>query len=87
MTAPNPPPSPLWTPELIRYIATVTVLGILVVVLALTNQRDGMNTILGALAGYATTAHPSGSANAGMVTGATMGLAFAAGAVGHALGI
>jgi len=84
--APQAPAKGTWTPELIRYIATISVLAILVVVLALTGQRDGMNTILGALAGYATSAHPGGGSNPSTVAAATMGLAFAARALGHALG-
>lgn len=79
------PKSP-WTPELIRYIATIAVLATLVIVLAATGQRDGMNTVLGGLVGFATSGHPGASTNPSTVTAATMGLAFAAGAVGHALG-
>lgn len=85
----NPPapraPSP-WTPELIRYLGTIAVLAILVAILAITGQRDGLNTVLGGLVGFATSGHPGNSADRSTVAGVTMGLAFAAGAIGHALG-
>jgi hypothetical protein len=82
---PQAPKSP-WTPELIRYIATIIALLALAIVLACTGQRDALNTVLGGLVGFATSGHPSGGAGSGTVVATTMGLAIAANIATHLAG-
>lgn len=79
-------PSP-WTPELIRYLGTLTVLTVLSIVLASTGQRDALNMVLGGLVGYATSGHPSGSQSGSTVAVVTMGAAFGANLLGHVAGV
>jgi len=80
------PKSP-WTPELIRYIATIVALLTLAIVLATTGQRDALNTVLGGLVGFATSGHPSARASDGAVIASTMGLAIGASVLSHVAGI
>jgi hypothetical protein len=68
---------------LIQYVVTIVSLVAVCITFAALGQHDALNTALGGLVGFATSARPGARTGGGAVAATTIGLALAGGLAGH----